>query len=95
MSECVAFITCIVNLPRTILRSTSSQRTEADRILLTRYMILATSTIATFLKYALYVGDMVMEGQWDNKAVYIFYLELVRDLIHLSLYLFFFLVIFM
>lgn len=60
-----------------------------------RYLILATSTVATFLKYVLYVGDMVMEGQWDNKAVYIFYLELVRDLLHLSLYLFFFLVIFM
>lgn len=60
-----------------------------------RYVILATSTVATFLKYVLYVGDMVMEGQWDNKAVYIFYLELVRDLLHLSLYLFFFLVIFM
>ncbi|KAG0581856.1 hypothetical protein KC19_3G014700 [Ceratodon purpureus] len=58
------------------------------------YVILATSTVATFLKYVLYVGDMVMEGQWDNKAVYIFYLELVRDLLHLSLYLFFFLVIF-
>lgn len=60
-----------------------------------RYVILATSTVATFLKYVLYVGDMVMEGQWDNKAVYIFYLELVLDLLHLSLYLFFFLVIFM
>lgn len=58
------------------------------------YVILATSTIATFLKYVLSVGDMVMEGQWDNKAVYIFYIELVRDLLHLSLYLFFFLVIF-
>jgi hypothetical protein len=55
---------------------------------------LATSTVATFLKYLLYIGDMVMEGQWENKAVYIFYLELVRDLLHLSLYLFFFLVIF-
>ncbi|CAK9210317.1 unnamed protein product [Sphagnum jensenii] len=58
------------------------------------YVILATSTVATFLKYLLYIGDMVMEGQWENKAVYIFYLELVRDLLHLSLYLFFFLVIF-
>ncbi|MCO5581340.1 hypothetical protein L7F22_035221 [Adiantum nelumboides] len=58
------------------------------------YMILATSTIAIFLKYAFYVCDMFMEGQWENKAVFTFYLELVRDLLHLSLYLVFFLVIF-
>ncbi|CAM6105159.1 unnamed protein product [Calypogeia fissa] len=58
------------------------------------YIILATATVATFVKYSLYLGDMIMDGQWDNKAIYVFYLELVRDLLHLSLYLFFFLVIF-
>ncbi|KAL2650311.1 hypothetical protein R1flu_018439 [Riccia fluitans] len=58
------------------------------------YVILATATVATFIKYSLYLGDLFMDGQWDNKAVYVFYLELVRDLLHLSLYLFFFLVIF-
>jgi E3 ubiquitin-protein ligase synoviolin len=58
-------------------------------------MILATSTIAIFLKYAFYACDMFLEGQWENKAVFTFYLELVRDLLHLSLYLVFFLVIFM
>ncbi|KAH9329674.1 hypothetical protein KI387_001782, partial [Taxus chinensis] len=58
------------------------------------YMILATTTISTFLKYVFYVSDVLMEGQWESKAVFTFYLELVRDLLHLSLYLFFFLVIF-
>lgn len=58
------------------------------------YMILATTTVSTFVKYIFYVSDMLMEGQWENKAVYTFYLELVRDLLHLSMYLFFFLVIF-
>ncbi|KAL6002462.1 hypothetical protein ACLOJK_034394 [Asimina triloba] len=58
------------------------------------YMILATSTVSTFVKYIFYVIDMLMEGQWEKKAVYTFYLELIRDLLHLSLYLFFFLVIF-
>ncbi|KAI3867173.1 hypothetical protein MKX03_003041 [Papaver bracteatum] len=38
---------------------------------------------------------MLMEGQWERKAVYTFYLELIRDLLHLSMYLCFFLVIFM
>lgn len=59
------------------------------------YMILATTTVSTFVKYVFYVSDMLMEGQWEKKAVYTFYLELIRDLLHLSLYLCFFLVIFM
>ncbi|XP_078445188.1 ERAD-associated E3 ubiquitin-protein ligase HRD1-like isoform X2 [Wolffia australiana] len=59
------------------------------------YMILATTTVATFVKYTFYVCDMLMEGQWEKKAVYTFYLELIRDLLHLTLYLFFFTVIFM
>ncbi|XVF05007.1 hypothetical protein REPUB_Repub05bG0134000 [Reevesia pubescens] len=59
------------------------------------YMILATTTVATFVKYVFYVSDMLMEGQWEKKAVYTFYLELIRDLLHLSMYLCFFLVIFM
>ncbi|TYI10203.1 hypothetical protein ES332_A09G126800v1 [Gossypium tomentosum] len=59
------------------------------------YMILATTTMSTFVKYVFYVSDMLMEGQWEKKAVYTFYLELIRDLLHLSMYLCFFLVIFM
>ncbi|XP_027103460.1 ERAD-associated E3 ubiquitin-protein ligase HRD1B-like isoform X2 [Coffea arabica] len=58
------------------------------------YMILATTTVSTFIKYVFYVSDMLMEGQWEGKAVYTFYLELIRDLLHLSMYLCFFLVIF-
>ncbi|KAF7133035.1 hypothetical protein RHSIM_Rhsim09G0212400 [Rhododendron simsii] len=58
------------------------------------YMILATTTVSTFVKYVFYVSDMLMEGQWERKAVYTFYLELIRDLLHLSMYLCFFLAIF-
>ncbi|EPS66902.1 hypothetical protein M569_07872, partial [Genlisea aurea] len=58
------------------------------------YMILATTTISTFVKYIFYVSDMLMEGQWEKKAVYTFYLELIRDLLHLTMYMCFFLVIF-
>lgn len=59
------------------------------------YVILVTSTVSTFIKYVFHVFDMLMDGQWENRAVYTFYLELVRDLLHLSLYLCFFLVIFL
>ncbi|KAF1899758.1 hypothetical protein Lal_00019889 [Lupinus albus] len=38
--------------------------------------------------------DMLMEGQWEKKPVFTFYLELIRDLLHLSMYLCFFFVIF-
>lgn len=60
-----------------------------------RYMILATTMLSTFVKYVFYVSDMIMEGQWERKHVYTFYLELIRDLLHLSMYLCFFVVIFM
>ncbi|XP_022984215.1 ERAD-associated E3 ubiquitin-protein ligase HRD1B-like [Cucurbita maxima] len=59
------------------------------------YMILATTAVSTFVKYIFYVSDVLMEGQWERKPVYTFYLELIRDLLHLSMYLCFFLVIFM
>ncbi|KAG6398872.1 hypothetical protein SASPL_140343 [Salvia splendens] len=49
------------------------------------YMILATTTVSTFLKYIFYVSDMLMDGQWEKKAVYTFYLELARDLLHLTM----------
>ncbi|XP_021761935.1 ERAD-associated E3 ubiquitin-protein ligase HRD1B-like [Chenopodium quinoa] len=58
------------------------------------YMILATTTVAMFMKYIFYVSDMLMDGQWEKKAVCTFYLELIRDLLHLSMYLCFFMVIF-
>ncbi|KAI3452882.1 hypothetical protein Pfo_009545 [Paulownia fortunei] len=58
------------------------------------YLILATTTVSTFVKYIFYVSDMLMEGQWEKKAVYTFYLELIRDLLHLTMYMCFFLVIF-
>jgi E3 ubiquitin-protein ligase synoviolin len=58
-------------------------------------MILATSTVSTFLKYIFYVTDMLMDGQWERKAVYTFYLELISDLVHLSLYMLFFIAIFL
>ncbi|XP_062093216.1 ERAD-associated E3 ubiquitin-protein ligase HRD1B-like [Humulus lupulus] len=59
------------------------------------YMILATTTVSTFVKYVFYVSDILMDGQWEKKPIYTFYLELIRDLLHLSMYLCFFLVIFM
>ncbi|CAM6086667.1 unnamed protein product [Calypogeia fissa] len=53
-----------------------------------------TTTITTSTKYALHIRDTFCEGRLAGKDVYVFYVELVQDLLHLSLYLIFFLVIF-
>ncbi|KAL0420960.1 UNVERIFIED_CONTAM: ERAD-associated E3 ubiquitin-protein ligase HRD1A [Sesamum latifolium] len=71
-----------------------TRKASVSLFFLFEYMILATTTVSTFLKYIFYVSDMLMEGQWEKKAVYTFYLELVRDLLHLTLCMCFFLVIF-
>ncbi|KAL2641289.1 hypothetical protein R1flu_008876 [Riccia fluitans] len=60
-----------------------------------RYFILASTTIGMFIKYGLLMGEIYMEGRFNNKAMCLFYLELVQDLLHLSLYLLFFFIIFM
>ncbi|KAG6426234.1 hypothetical protein SASPL_110454 [Salvia splendens] len=59
------------------------------------YIILATTTLSTFVKYVFHVSDMLLEGQWEKKAVCTFYLELIRDLLHLTLCMCFFLIIFL
>jgi len=46
-------------------------------------MILTTLAISTFVKYIFYVSDMLMEGQWEKKAVYTIYLEVISALVHL------------
>ncbi|KAK3132251.1 hypothetical protein QOZ80_6AG0518320 [Eleusine coracana subsp. coracana] len=78
------------------LRSLIQKREASVAIFFSfEYMILATSTVSTFVKYVFYVSDMLMEGQWEKKAVYTFYLELISDLVHLSLYMLFFIAIFL
>lgn len=84
--DCVFLYSSVSYLLRT-------KRPSVELFFSFEYMILATTTISTFLKYVFYLSDMLMEGQWESKAVFTFYLELVRDLLHLSLYLFYFLVI--
>lgn len=78
------------------LRSLIDKREASVAIFFSfEYMILATSTVSTFVKYVFYISDMLMEGQWEKKAVYTFYLELISDLVHLSLYMLFFIAIFL
>ncbi|KAK1312189.1 E3 ubiquitin protein ligase RIN2 [Acorus calamus] len=47
------------------------------------YVILVTNAVVILIKYVFFVADMLMEGQFERKAMYTFQLELVRDLLHL------------
>ena len=57
------------------------------------YLILASTVCATFSKYALHLNDLRLGGRWDDKGVYLFYLELITDLFHMLVYLAFFVLI--
>ena len=50
--------------------------------------------VSTFLKYVLSMVDNYMEGRWEHKGVYVFYLELVTDMLHLLVYIVFFVIVF-
>ncbi|CAG8556480.1 7480_t:CDS:2, partial [Cetraspora pellucida] len=57
------------------------------------YSILGATIISTLLKYILNVIDMRREDPWENKSIYVFYLELVTDFFKLITYLIFFAII--
>ncbi|KAI9914341.1 hypothetical protein PsorP6_006885 [Peronosclerospora sorghi] len=58
------------------------------------FFILFVTVVATFLRYVLYVVDSRMDGTWTNKFTYLFYLELVSEILKLVVYLVFFMLIF-
>ena len=58
------------------------------------YIILASKVVATSCKYLIFAIDTWREGRWDEKGTYVFYLELVTDLLHLFVYFCFFVIIF-
>ena len=58
------------------------------------YVILASRVVTTGVKYLIFLVDGWLDGRWDNKGTYVFYLDLVTDLLHLFVYLVFFLIIF-
>ena len=74
--------------------STSLQRGPSVLLLFGfEYLILSTTVCATFSKYALHLNDARLGGRWDDKGVYLFYLELITDLVHMVVYLAFFVLV--
>ncbi|GAX73837.1 hypothetical protein CEUSTIGMA_g1287.t1 [Chlamydomonas eustigma] len=58
------------------------------------FIILASNIIRFSLKYVMSMIDVHLEGRWESKGTYVFYLELVTDLLHLFVYCVFFLLVF-
>ncbi|KAJ9508897.1 hypothetical protein QJQ45_028224 [Haematococcus lacustris] len=54
------------------------------------YIIQASDVVRYFLKYAMSMVDLWLDGRWESKGTYVFYLELVTDLLHLFVYIIFF-----
>ncbi|KAJ3194172.1 E3 ubiquitin-protein ligase hrd1 [Irineochytrium annulatum] len=57
------------------------------------YTILMSLIFSTSIKYILHTIDMRMENPWENKSMYIFYLELVVDFFKLITYFLFFAIV--
>lgn len=61
---------------------------------LLRLHLQASVVLSTAGKYTLAMIDAAMEGRWASKGTYVFYLELVTDMLHLFVYLIFFVIVF-
>jgi hypothetical protein len=48
----------------------------------------------TLAKYLLSMADAALEGRWDGKGSAVFYLELLKDMLHLFVYCIFFVIVF-
>ena len=58
------------------------------------YALLVTSLGRLFAKFGFFQYDLWRDGRWDGKGVATFYLELIKDLLHLVTYFGFFGVVF-
>eukprot|EP00775_Hariotina_reticulata_P002990 gene2990-3273_t len=77
------------------IATTLAQKGHSVQLLFAfEYIILASAAVATLLKYILSMVDSAMEGRWDGKGTYVFYLELLTDMLHLFVYCIFFVIVF-
>jgi E3 ubiquitin-protein ligase synoviolin len=58
------------------------------------HVILASKMCVGFAKYFVTLVDRAMDGNWQGKGAFVFYLELCADLVHLCVYVAFFSIIF-
>jgi len=58
----------------------------------TQFMVLQVSVVAMMIKYLLLMIDHRLQGRWERKSTFLFYLEFSVDLLRLFLFLIFFMV---
>ncbi|EQC40801.1 hypothetical protein SDRG_01870 [Saprolegnia diclina VS20] len=58
------------------------------------FLVLFISLVAVFMRYVLHLIDARVDGTWANKFTYVFYLELITEIVKLIVYLIFFMIIF-
>eukprot|EP00879_Flechtneria_rotunda_P028227 GHRR01030317.1.p1 GENE.GHRR01030317.1~~GHRR01030317.1.p1 ORF type:complete len:814 (+),score=384.97 GHRR01030317.1:119-2560(+) len=84
----------VLFLHQTITATLAHKGHSVQLLFAFEYIILASAAAATFLKYVLSMLDAAMEGRWDGKGTYVFYLELLTDMLHLFVYCIFFVIVF-
>ncbi|KAF5838890.1 hypothetical protein DUNSADRAFT_1980 [Dunaliella salina] len=58
------------------------------------YVILTSDVCRHGLKYLMSMVDLMMDGGWESKGIYVFYLQLITDVLHLFVYVIFFIIVF-
>ncbi|MEW5318551.1 MAG: hypothetical protein WDW38_009766 [Sanguina aurantia] len=82
-------------LQHTVTSSIASNGQTVMLLFAFEYVIQASNVVRYALKYGLSMIDLAWEGRWEHKGTAVFYLELVTDLLHLSVYVVFFVIVFM
>ncbi len=54
----------------------------------------ASDVIRYFVKYVMSMADLWLEGRWEGKGTCVFYLDLITDMLHLFVYVVFFIIVF-
>mmetsp|Transcript_27323 Transcript_27323/g.59737 ORF Transcript_27323/g.59737 Transcript_27323/m.59737 type:complete len:775 (+) Transcript_27323:147-2471(+) len=95
----VAFMSVLLMVDSVFLQYTihGSIQSSGQSVMLLfafEYVIQASNIIRYFLKYVMSMIDMYLEGRWESKGTYVFYLELITDLLHLFVYCVFFVIVF-
>jgi hypothetical protein len=85
----------VLFLQRTVTATLAASGHSVQLLFAFEYIILSSSNAATLIKYILSMVDSHLEGRWEGKGTYVFYLDLVTDMLHLFVYCIFFIIVFM
>nr|CAB3266772.1 E3 ubiquitin-protein ligase synoviolin-like [Phallusia mammillata] len=78
---------CDVFFVKTSYQTTLTKGASVQLVFGFEYAILATIVLTVFLKYVLHLIDLQSENPWENKAVYMLYVELVTGFCRVLLYI--------